>query len=78
MVQGILFSILPQIIMEKNIYVKLNQFDVWQKWTILQYTFLFIKISGLYICNETLHGSKNAQTEMTKKTDQFWDMTLSQ
>ena len=32
---------------------------------------------GLNICNETLHGSKNAQTEMTKNTDQFWNMILS-
>ena len=32
---------------------------------------------GLNICNETLHGSKNAQTEMIKNTDQFWNIILS-
>ena len=37
----------------------------------------FLKICGFYICNETLHGSKNAQTEMTKNTDQFCNMILS-
>ena len=33
--------------------------------------FIFLKICALNICNETLHGSKNTQTEMTENTDQF-------
>ena len=36
MAQGILFSILAYILLEKNIYVELNQFAVQKKWTILE------------------------------------------
>ena len=39
--------------------------------------FIFLKICALNICNETLHGSKNTQTEMTENTDQFWNIILS-
>ena len=39
--------------------------------------FLIFKNLWFLYLQWTLHDSKNAQTEMTKNTDQFWNMILS-